>query len=799
MQSASRPESAVRLNIGSSAARVPAPVSTRLLSLSARPSMAFRPAARQAGVAARPRPFPRWLGTTLATLLLLLVSILVPPAAARAEDPHEAVVSAAVGYLRTRVTPEGGLDAFGSGPDPSTSARAIIALANAGLDQVLLANPDTGKTPLDFLISTGITYTHEPGFTDAAHLFPGNAGLTIAALAAAGRDPREAAGTDLVVQLEKTLWATGAYSTTATAGFTTGEALAPNQAWAILGLSMAGRVVPLEGITYLVSMQDPDGGWLAGDPDTTGLAIVALMSTGQVDTTAQAIVRGLSFLRRTQLPNGGWRPAWDTEPLNADSTAWAIQAFLACGYSPPLAVWNSSKPEATLASLQQADGSLGGQYASAYSTAEALLGLNASPLLLSPALRIERGLAWLADQARDPALTPGMAVDIATAFAAAGYDPRTVAAANGSLMARIASQASEYARGSVDQAGKLAMLLSSAGGGQLAADVDLAAIIASDYEPSVRAYGVVTNTYHQAYGLLGTAASATEIPDGAADALLSLQQPDGGWKYDLSEAPWNTTTPDNTGLAVQALLAAGITTDEPGVQRAFQYLRLTQDAQGGWGNANATALALQALVAARENPSNWTTTGDRTPLLALAHFGKLDGPAVWMWESPFGPPVDNVMATVQYVPALAGKPILVPGLSLSPYQRIGRGPDPDRLIIGELRFALRDGQVHVSLSVSSDQDGDATVTLAWLAPGMTAWADATVPTRSRGEISARLPESTPGCYLFRVIIHDPDGLEHQGQAGQIAVLLAQVPPETWLNPQPASGAAMSIALDYWVK
>ena len=55
------------------------------------------------------------------------------------------------------------------------------------------------------------------------------------------------------------------------------------------------------------------------------------------------------------------------------------------------------------------------------------------------------------------------------------------------------------------------------------------------------------------------------------------------------------TTPDNTGLALQALLAAGVAADDPAVQRALEYLRTTRDAQGGWGNANATAVAVQAL------------------------------------------------------------------------------------------------------------------------------------------------------------------------------------------------------------
>ena len=88
------------------------------------------------------------------------------------------------------MTPKGGLDAFGNGADPSTSARAVIALGSRRAGSDGPRTPETGGTPLDFVLTTAITYTHEPGFTDAAHLFPGNAGLAVAALAAAGRDPR---------------------------------------------------------------------------------------------------------------------------------------------------------------------------------------------------------------------------------------------------------------------------------------------------------------------------------------------------------------------------------------------------------------------------------------------------------------------------------------------------------------------------------------------------------------------------------------------------------------------------------
>ncbi|MHB1317317.1 MAG: prenyltransferase/squalene oxidase repeat-containing protein, partial [Anaerolineae bacterium] len=740
---------------------------------------------------------PCQLLLTVALTLSLSLATLASTPAVHAEGPHESETGSAVAFLRTQVTAEGGVDSFGSGADTSTTARAVIAMGAVGLDQSILSHPETEASPLDYIVSTAITYTHESGFPDAAHLFPGNAGLAVAAMAAAGLDPRAVGRVDLIGQLEQTLSATGAYSTTASAGYTTGEALAPNQAWAMLGLSMAGEAVPSYAVDYLVGLQEPDGSWLDGDPDTTGLAIVALMSTGQVAPTHPAVVRGLGFLRATQLPNGGWRPAWDTEPLNADSTAWAIQALLSCGYTTPLATWErASTPDAALAALQQENGSLGGQYASAYSTAEGLLGLAQVPLYLTPALRLERGLAWLAVQAADPELAPGLAVDIATAFASAGYDPRTVLPAGVSLMDSVTSQAEAYAGASVDQAGKLALLAASTGVLSDTLGLDLPALITAAYDPAVGAYGVVTNTYHQAFALLGLAAYEADNPALAPQALIALQQSDGGWQYDLTAADWNVTTPDNTGLAVQALLAAGVAVDDPAVRLALQYLKSTRDAQGGWGNANATALAVQALLAAGEDLSEWVTAEGHSPLSALAQYAKMDGPLVWMWQSPFGPPEDNALATAQSLPVLAGRTLLdVPPEALAPYRPVPVGLDPDVLIIGEPRFALQEGAVRVALSVSGDLDGDATVSLAWIQPGMGGWESAEIA-RTPGAMSASLGISQPGSYAVRLVVRDPDGLRRFGDEGQLAVLVAQVPPELWLVPATASTRPAS-GLHYW--
>jgi|GEM_PF-1177311 len=735
----------------------------------------------------------------LLTILAILFISLYTSIIVRADAPRDQAVQEAVTYLRTQVTAEGGLDVFGNGADPSTTARAVLALSTLGLDQELLAHPETGETPLAYLQRTALDYTHEPGLTDAPHLFPGNAGLMIAALAAAGVEPAIAGDIDLVSQLEQTITATGAYSTTARAGFTTGEALASNQAWSILGLAMAGRAVPPEAIAYLQALQAADGSWLDGDPDTTGLAVVALMSTGQVPASDPAVARALGFLRATQLPNGGWRPAWDTEPLNVDSTAWAIQALLSCGYTVPLTPWQQeTAPEDSLVAAQQADGRIGGAYANAYSTSEALYGLSEGPLFLSPALRIERGLNWLAGQTTDPGVTPGMLIDAALAFLSAGYDPATVPAGTGSLMERLSAVAEDYAAGSVDQAGKLVLLQASLGGEPIAPGLELSAALFSEYNPEIGAFGVITNTYHQAYALLGLAALGEEIPEEAHEGLVALQQPDGGFKYDLMDAEWNTTTPDNTGLAIQALLAAGLPAEHPAIEAALGYLRASQDTAGGWGNANATALAIQAVLASGQDLDSWTTSDGKSPYRALASYGKMDGAFVWMWESPFGPPADNFLATAQAIPALAGKSLSQASSQPQPFVPWPGGPDPDWLIVGGPRvYAGDDGAISVDVTFSGDLDRDATMLADWIAPGQDAWRALDVAATA-GIFSITLPGDGARPSLVRWRLSDPDGVSGLDASGSLAILGVRVPPSRWLDAFARPGYQMPYALDFWL-
>ncbi len=707
----------------------------------------------------------------LLTALLLTAALLGGMGTARAALAANDPVAEAVAFLQTQQQSDGGIDAFGFGASSASgTARALLGLAAQGYDPALLTAP-SGLTALDYLAAQAVTYTHDASGTTSAHLFPANAGLLLAAVSAAGEDPRAFGGMDLIAELTATYHASsGAYSTTALLGWTSGAAGALNQSWAVLGLAAAGEAIPAPAADFLISLQEADGSWDWGSPDTTALALAALLGSGHYRPTDAPVQNGLDFLRAIQQENGGWRPSWDGDPLNADSTAWAMQALAAAGYAPDSAAW--SDPAAALLSLQQADGRIGGTYANAYSTAEALFGLSGRPLYaLGGRAQARRALTWMASlQNADGSWSnfgfpdTGATADAVLAFAAAGYDPASLTA-SGSLstpLDYLAANAAAYAANDPASAGKLTLAVVAAGENPAAfGGVDLPRVLtATHYSATLGAFGVPTNTWHQAFAILGLRAAGADLPAGVTQTLLALQQPDGGWKYNLSPAAWNATTPDSTGLALEALAAAGVPATHPQIISATLYLRAGQDASGGWGNANSTAYALQGLLALGEDPADWLADG-HSPLDVLRAYQKVDGPFVYQWDSPWSPPVDDFFATRQAVPALLRLPFPIASAPLMPFSSLPALPDSDRAVLGNFSAAYgTPGAVQISLD--GDLDQDAVFTLTWQAQGAASWYTATLQ-RSGGILTASVPLTLPIVYDFRITANDPDGVQFGSQ------------------------------------
>jgi len=514
---------------------------------------------------------------------------------------------------------------------------------------------------------------------------------------------------------------------------------------------------------FLIGLQEPDGGWGwgagYGDLDTTAFVVQALIASGNVEPTHAAVQDGLNFMRSAQADSGGWE-GWGG--LSADSTAAAIQAIVAAGYTPATESWAAASgrtPHDDLAGLQATDGSFG---YNALSTAHAVAGLAEMPLpILGQVQRANRALTWMNEQQNADGSwsgwagpDPGTTCDAILAFVSAGFDPATVKPLGGGASAidYISATASSFVTKTADSAGKLAMAVEAAGGDahDFGGENIVQVLIDTWYSPTLGAFGVPTNTFHQAFAILGLVAADEQalIPASAVQTLIGLQQPNGGWSYDLG---YVRITPDNTGLALQALAAADVPTTHTSVVSAVAYLRSQQDAQGGWGNANSTAYAIQGLLAIGEDVKVDWLQGGRNPYDALAALQKIDGPFAFLG-------VDNGLATWQAVPALFGKTYpLSPG-ALLPFAGVDRGPDPDRMVACQPRATLGNS-VDVVIPFGSDLDGDGSVTLDWRASGQAEWVTGTAVHRADGYYTATLPGTNLLSYKFRATFADPDGVQ----------------------------------------
>lgn len=709
---------------------------------------------------------------------------------APAIDHSDAVgdaISAALAYLHTQQQPDGGIDAFGMGAsNEGGTILSVLSLAASGRPANSMAYSGTGKTMVDYLTEHAISYTHQTTYTTSDYLFPQQAGYLLMAVTAADQAPTGFGGMDLVAQLEDTYQpATGAYSTTAHEGFYTGAAEDDNQATVILGLVAAGRSVPVTATNYLLNSQAASGSWgTDDDPDTAAMVVLALVASGHVRPTDAAIQKALDYLRNAQLLNGGWRPFWDIDPANANSTGWVIQALVAVGYTPATESWAASpNPHEALLALQKPNGCIGGTYANAFSTAGALLGLTERPVFaLGQTLRALRALTWINElQAADGSWPSafghpaGPACDAVLAYAAAGFDPDTVKAPGSvtSAMDYLVVVASSFGDESAAAAGKLALAIEAAGkdahnfGGMNSVDV-VHVLTSTWYSPTTGAFGDANNSWDQTFAILGLAAAGESIPVSATQTLLGLQNPDGSWVD-----AWGFDKPGSTGLALQALIAAGVPVGDTSIVGGVSALLNEQNDQGSWNafgspSVNSTAYAMQGLLAAGEDltAAKWLKNG-HSPYNALADLQRIDGPFT-LWSA------DDFFSTRQAVPAQLG--VYYPfSCVLMPFVGVDRGPDPDRMVAASPRATWGDS-VDVIIPFGSDLDGDGTVTLDWRVSGATSWVTSAAVYRADGYYTATLAVTRPVVYEFQTTFADPDGVQYANGVTDTVVLAVTLEP-----------------------
>jgi len=678
------------------------------------------------------------------------------------ETLRRRAVDKGLAWLDTRRQPDGGWG--------SDTAIVIWALAAAGEDVVSLQTAG-GLTPLDALASQA------PQETATAI---GTARLLLA-VAAAGGDPRNFAGFDLVATLESFRSPGGRYGSEPADGIVT-------QAWALLALKSADRSLPQAAVDWLRAQQNDDGGWSLslGQPSSTegtSWALQALAAAG-VAADDPAVMKGLAFLHAQQANDATFRSSADVPSSDTVSTGLALLGVVAGGGSLLDSSWRrgGQLPLEALLQLQRPDGGfvsrLGESEASVSATAHGLLGLIGRPLpFRGRGLAVRRGLDWLHTQQRDDGSfgSGTLTADAVRAIALAGEDPGGPAWTVGGTSALAALEelvaTQPVLRNDAGMLGKVLWAVTEVGadphdfGG-----LDLVARLGELYDPATGWYHA-GSAFKHALALEGLAAVGESIPITATEVLLAEQRADGGWGWPIGG---DYSDIDTTGRVMSALAHSGVPLTHPAFVSATLYLEAEQLSDGGWGgflegspsNSNSIALAMQGLLSVEVDPR-------RAPFGRLTAQGMLVTPpdALLRFQEPGGAfiytegtPESRLLATLDALPAL-----------LAPYP-----PPPSEAkatIPGSMQvIGASPGRLRVFVPYAGDEDGDGTAVLRFRLSGEGGWSEVTL-TKHAVLYAGELSELTPGAKVeIRVALSDPDGVE--GTMQQMATVTA--PLGLWL-------------------
>jgi hypothetical protein len=276
-----------------------------------------------------------------------------PPEEPPADDAGTAIDWAA-GWIVEQVDADGAVEAGFSGP-AGNATQAALALAAAG----------TGEDEFTRAV-TYVVDNHEEYVAGEAGDSPGALGYVLLLADAAGEDPRDFGGTDLVERLRATERTDGDDAGLYGEGDPDFDG-AFRQSLALLGLAAAGEDAPPEAIDWLLAQQCEDGGFTAyrapgrregecdaeedaPDTNSTALAIQALAAHG-VDTDHDPV----AWLEEAQNDDGGFGFGPGFGDTDTNSTGVVLQALAAAGEDPLGGRWtrgDGADPVTALLRLQ---------------------------------------------------------------------------------------------------------------------------------------------------------------------------------------------------------------------------------------------------------------------------------------------------------------------------------------------------------------------------------------------------------------------------------------------------------------
>ncbi len=269
-------------------------------------------------------------------------------------------------------------------------------------------------------------------------------------------------------------------------------------------------------------------------------------------------------------------------------------------------------------------------------------------------------LSWIAAQQQPDGGFPGYSasasVDAILAICAVGGDPNGFLRDGRSPISYLAANAGRLSPDPGTSAKVVLGLVCAGRDPRTFAGRDWLGKVEGFTDPAAGEYKSFGSIY-LSLSILALASTGRTVPGAAISWMTQVQTPEGGWSWSSEPAAAGPDT-NSTALAVQALAAAGVGPADPTIRRALAYLHTQQNADGGFPyanpspygtdtDANSTALVVQALVAAGQDPegAEWTVNG-KTPLTALWKLQLPNG--ALEWQAGLG---ENSLATYQAVPA----------------------------------------------------------------------------------------------------------------------------------------------------
>lgn len=274
---------------------------------------------------------------------------------------------------------------------------------------------------------------------------------------------------------------------------------------------------------------------------------------------------------------------------------------------------------------------------------------------------LDAAVAWLHTQQQDDGgFSNGVSegsdlpttADAVVAMVSAGIAPSSWTRGGHSPMDYLAGASDQVGPSDTGKIAKLALAVQASGGkASDFAGEDWVAHLQETWNSQTGLYAA--DVYSGALVVLALHAAGASVEGQAVDGFLSYRLPDGSYSFNGDPTPGSGDS-NTTALVVQALVAAGADADQ--VAPSLAYFLAAQNDDGGWTyqkpspygeatDANSTALVLQAVLAAGESPSAWNN-----PTGALLALQTDKGGLAFNADTPG----DNLLATVQAIPALAG-------------------------------------------------------------------------------------------------------------------------------------------------